>query len=226
MRPSNTAHIPVHEQMSRLYMNTTSDNVTFERDEKRLNSYTQISANLSRVSPKAAEALAPALINALQNRGESHQKSEAGMAAIEVAWEGICQTLQSEIEIIVAAQVGSVLGALPDDLSRVPKRPRADSEMDIMDESRAPKRLRMESREPQDSIASTDSLVTTMTERTISGDSASHERPNASSDIAAMLLSMQERINKQAADLTSLRRENEQVILTCFQMLGVDGFCS
>lgn len=80
--------LKVHSRSSNKVMQAT---VTMERESQKLETYTELSSTLAKVSTSAAASVAPALANIVQNRALYEAHVEEELNALSHIWEDVFQ---------------------------------------------------------------------------------------------------------------------------------------
>ncbi len=133
----------------------------YDRQEKKLQTYTEISATLSKVSNSAAAAVAPNLAEILLNHAHIKNNLDQDLDAIGKIWQEIFSavtkevgsvinaslqeaigTLDAKVETAVNAAVSRIpglpryIGGMQNNVSNVSKRPRENDEDSVFDKRR------------------------------------------------------------------------------------------
>ncbi|KAH8833587.1 hypothetical protein DL96DRAFT_1577624 [Flagelloscypha sp. PMI_526] len=193
----------------RLSVKIMSNAVSDIREDRKRQTYLQISSNLAKVSPKAAEVLAAAVTNVgAESLGRSERDAAGSASVIQELWEEVFQIVETEVEAIIANQVSKLFEALLDE-SKVVKNGILESKEASIEAipTRPEKRIKTTKL-----VLSTNSVPSLASDETLLQPSPNPESPNdLGNGLAEMLIAMQKQFDEQAEDLHRLQSENNAV---------------
>lgn len=189
----------------------------FERQEKKLKSYTEISATLSKVSNSAAASVAPNLAEILLSHAQTQNHIDKGFAAIGNIWQEIFGVVISEVNEIVNASVEDAVDALKTRMERTMNGRDAHSgsdedtmRMDAVSfpkDPRVPKRGRL-----ADEVDARSQTVKRLKLATWSPVSSSAEPlSHTTISVGDIIHQMKLKLNEQTSSLQHLAKENNEV---------------
>lgn len=93
----------------RLSNQLAQDTATYDREEKKLQTYTEISSSLSRINATAASAVAPTMADILLKHAQYKQRIDDDCRALGNVWEQVIESFMTEIIHIVEAKIEDAL---------------------------------------------------------------------------------------------------------------------
>ncbi|KAG7452537.1 uncharacterized protein BT62DRAFT_7810 [Guyanagaster necrorhizus] len=110
--PASQRIVDLFRDLAKFSNDVVQSTAEFERQEKKLKSYTEISATLSKVSNSAAASVAPNLAEILLDHAQTQNHVDEGFAAIGNIWLEIFGVVISEVNEIINASVEEAVDAL------------------------------------------------------------------------------------------------------------------
>lgn len=177
----------------------------FEKQDKKLKTYSEISQTLSKVSHSAAQSVAPNLAEILLNHGQLKSRLATSLDGVGHLWDEIFARVHREVNFIIDQQVEKAKGIIAQEVDRAIQNAAQNELRQQRDVNHAPKRVRDEEdaydREKRRRLNSWESPVVPPVQQ------------NAASGTADVLQQMQTMITQSLASIQSLTQENQEVRL-------------
>lgn len=188
--------------------------VTMERESQKLETYTELSSTLAKVSTSAAASVAPALANIVQNHAlyEAHVEEELG--ALSHIWEDVFQAFVKGVGNVLDASLQDAIGTLKKECDRL------SAEMQqTRDKDRKKKREEDDDRTERDRKRRRVDLE--------DGQVLEKSRFSSRSDgrVADMYDDMKSKLDRQAQKLDHLTKENSAVSSRGCLLSAFDSLC-
>lgn len=84
----------------------------YENEDKKLQTYTELSTTLAKISPSAATAVAPTLASITTSRMQCKERMDSDLQLVEHAWEEIFDTFAHEISAVIEVNLQNALTTL------------------------------------------------------------------------------------------------------------------
>lgn len=215
--------------MNRLSNQVVQDTATHEREEQKLQTYTEISSALSKISTSAAASVAPTLADIMLKHEQCKHRVEESYKALGGVWEQVFDVFVTEVVHVIDAGLQNAITTLKKESEHTIKEiaenaagslkhSTAGESMVSYDRKRARTRgptekENEESRTGRGASRDRDHKRRRFASRSSSPDS--HDRRNArhggDSSIEDILTQMKIKIDQQALSLQLLTKENSEV---------------
>ncbi|KAJ7097948.1 hypothetical protein B0H15DRAFT_823519 [Mycena belliarum] len=216
--------VDLFRRLARLSNQVMQETAAHEKEGKKLQTYTEISSALSKISSSAATSVAPTLADIMLKHEQSKHRAEESLKALGGAWEQVFDVFVTEIAHVIDARLQDAMTKLKTEgestiieiMANAPG-PRTTNGSASYDRKRARTRgpaekENEESRSGRGASRDRDHKRRRLASR--SSSPASHERsgrPNDDTSIEEILTQMKHKIDQQARSLQQLTKENSEV---------------
>ncbi|KAK0459702.1 uncharacterized protein EV420DRAFT_284870 [Desarmillaria tabescens] len=215
--PGSQRMVELFRDLAKFSNDVVQSTAEFERQEKKLKSYTEISATLSKVSNSAAASVAPNLAEILLSHAQTQNHVDEGFAAIGNIWQEIFGVVISEVNEIINASVEDAVDALKTRMERTMNGRDGDSGLDMdttlvdamsfPEGPRVPKRGRLADEPCAHSQTVKRPKLAAWSPASSYAESLSHTTISVGDLIHRMKL----KLNEQTSSLQHLAKENSEV---------------
>ncbi|KAK0197133.1 hypothetical protein F5146DRAFT_30287 [Armillaria mellea] len=215
--PGSQRMVNLFRDLAKFSNDVVQSTAEFERQEKKLKSYTEISATLSKVSNSAAASVAPNLAEILLSHAQTQNHIDKGFAAIGNIWQEIFGVVISEVNEIINASVEDAVDALKTRMERTMNGRDAhlgsDEDTTLMDAMSFPKDSRVPKRERlADELDARSQTVKRLKLATWSPASSSAEPlSHTTISVGDIIHQMKLKLNEQTSSLQHLAKENNEL---------------
>ncbi|KIY69960.1 hypothetical protein CYLTODRAFT_205523 [Cylindrobasidium torrendii FP15055 ss-10] len=175
----------------------------FERQDKKLKTYSEISQTLSKVSHSAAQSVAPNLAEILLNHGQLKARLATSLDGVGHLWDEIFARVNREVNYIIDQQVEKAKGIIAQEVDRAIQNSAQNELQHQRDVNHASKRVRDDEdaydREKRRRLNSWESPA------------APQVQQNAAAGTTDVLQQMQTMITQSLASIQSLTQENQEL---------------
>ncbi|KAK0210730.1 hypothetical protein DFS33DRAFT_1295005 [Desarmillaria ectypa] len=216
-RPGSQRMVDLFRDLAKFSNDVVQSTAEFERQEKKLKSYTEISATLSKVSNSAAASVAPNLAEILLSHAQTQNHVDEGFAAIGNVWQEIFGVVISEVNEIVNASVENAVDALKtrmertmnggDVLSGLDEDTALVDAMSFLEGPRVPKRGRLADELDARSQTVKRPKLVAWSPASGSAESLSH----TTISVGDLIHQMKMKLNEQTSSLQHLAKENNEL---------------
>ncbi|THU90713.1 hypothetical protein K435DRAFT_841352 [Dendrothele bispora CBS 962.96] len=191
------------------------DTLTFNQEERKLETYNDISVTLARISESAASAVGPPLAEVILSHAQSKERLEEGIRTLGDSWDKVfdmfvaevTQTINTRLEMALQTMRVEAKG-LTDELVSERKATLKRKSLDYSSSDEGTNR-------PKSRVHKDHSLSPRDAKRhKTSGSFSSDERKDGVHDLSSLdeiLLQMKMKIDQQNNSLQMLARENEEL---------------
>ncbi|KAJ7273692.1 hypothetical protein B0H12DRAFT_1090642 [Mycena haematopus] len=199
--------VSLFRSLARLSNQVVQDTAAQEREGQKLQTYTEISSTLSKISASAATSVAPTLADIMLKQEQSKHRVEENYKALGGVWEQVFDVFVTEVAHVIDSGLQNAITTLKKEtkyaIKEVPER-RA--------RTRGPgEKENEESRSRRGASRDRDHKRRRLASRSSSPDAHDQRRHGVDASIEDILTQMKMKIDQQAASLHSLQKENNEV---------------
>ncbi|KAK0503238.1 hypothetical protein EDD18DRAFT_1346119 [Armillaria luteobubalina] len=215
--PGSQRMVDLFRDLAKFSNDVVQSTAEFERQDKKLKSYTEISATLSKVSNSAAASVAPNLAEILLSHAQTQNHIDEGFAAIGNIWQDIFGVVISEVHEIINASVEDAVDALKTRMERTmsgrDKHSGSDEDTTLMDAMSFPKDPRVPKRGRSADELDVRSQVVKRLKLAAWSPASSSAEPLSHTTISVgdIIHQMKLKLNEQTSSLHHLAKENNEL---------------
>ncbi|KAI0065354.1 hypothetical protein BV25DRAFT_1674783 [Artomyces pyxidatus] len=108
--------VELFRNVAKITNQATLDSAAFDKEDEKLQIYTELSDSLAKISPSAASAIGPTLANVIANHAKYRERVEADFKRLSRAWEDIFESFIQGVVHALDVQLETGLVRLRDEI--------------------------------------------------------------------------------------------------------------